>query len=84
MAYAICYLVLGFLLLRGTRLASFGLMALSTVGLLIVMKCYWVVLDKPHYAMHVSLSILGWALYMHALYNALCVERERKGSHEPA
>ncbi len=84
-AYTIGYVVLGCLLLQGRCGAALGLMVLATAQMVSsTIICYYYMGVIAHYVLCIQLAVLGWSAYMHALYSALCVEKERRCCHAPS
>jgi hypothetical protein len=80
MAASACYLVLGWLMLRGNRAAMAGLMALCTIDKLVSMSLWYLYQpDREKVAIYLPLSVLAWCLSLHVFYTAFRVEQCRKG-----
>ena len=69
---ALSLAALGGFMLRGSRVATVGLMAVYTIQT--VFAAAW-----ASDASFLLVSLAGWTVSMHVFYTALCVERSRKG-----
>lgn len=67
---------LGWLVYRGSRAAILAVMALWTATLALVTAVGWRLLPWGQEAMLFTLSLIGWAMCLHALSTSLAVERE--------
>lgn len=78
LAASVSYIVLGWLMLRSSRVAAAALMAVCTVDKLNCLYFVYVTqLSRYRLPLFVLLSVLAWSMVLHVFYTAYRVERER-------
>jgi hypothetical protein len=71
---------LGWLVYRGNKAAMVAVMSLWTIFVVLMNSFGWRSLPLRQDAMLIAVSLVGWAMCLHAFYRALSVERKRPGA----